>query len=106
MKRSPRNRNRRQNNGGNRSLDSNGPGGKVRGAASTIYEKYLNLARDAITAGDPVDGENYFQHAEHYYRIMAAQQASKEDNKAEANGSTEDAPQAPDKTTESEASPS
>ena len=43
-----RNRNNKSNhNNSNRSLDSNGPDGKVRGNASTIYEKYTSLARDA-----------------------------------------------------------
>ena len=65
------------NNGGgfnpNRAYDSNGPEVKIRGTASHIYEKYLQLARDANGSGDRVMAENYLQHAEHYYRIMAAQ---------------------------------
>jgi hypothetical protein len=65
------------NNGGynnpNRSFDSNGPEVKVRGSATQVYEKYLQLARDANSAGDRVMAENYLQHAEHYFRIMAAQ---------------------------------
>ena len=68
------------NNGGggfnpNRTFDSSGPEIKIRGAASHVYEKYLQLARDANSGGDRVMAENYLQHAEHYYRIMAAQQA-------------------------------
>ena len=68
------------NNGGggfnpNRVFDSNGPEVKIRGSASTVYEKYLQLARDANSSGDRVMAENYLQHAEHYYRIVAAQQA-------------------------------
>lgn len=59
----------------NRSYDSNGPEVKIRGTASNIYEKYLQLARDANSSGDRVMAENYLQHAEHYYRIMAAAQA-------------------------------
>jgi hypothetical protein len=59
----------------NRSYDSNGPEVKIRGNASTVYEKYLQLARDANSSGDRVMAENYLQHAEHYYRILAAQQA-------------------------------
>ena len=46
---------------------------KIRGSASNVYEKYLQLARDANSSGDRVMAENYLQHAEHYYRIMAAQ---------------------------------
>ena len=59
----------------NRSYDSSGPEVKIRGTATHIYEKYLQLARDANSAGDRVMAENYLQHAEHYYRIMAAAQA-------------------------------
>jgi len=59
----------------NRTFDSSGPEIKIRGSASHVYEKYLQLARDANSAGDRVQAENYLQHAEHYYRIMAAQQA-------------------------------
>lgn len=35
-----------------------------------LREKYLNQARDALSAGDRVLAENYFQHADHYYRMM------------------------------------
>jgi hypothetical protein len=55
----------------NRTFDSSGPEIKIRGSASHVYEKYLQLARDANSAGDRVMAENYLQHAEHYYRIMA-----------------------------------
>ena len=67
------------NNGGylnpNRTYDSNGPEIKVRGTAAHVYEKYLQLARDANTQGDRVMAESYLQHAEHYFRILAAIQA-------------------------------
>jgi hypothetical protein len=46
---------------------------KIRGTAAHVYEKYLQLARDAGSSGDRVTQENYLQHAEHYYRIMMAQ---------------------------------
>jgi hypothetical protein len=59
----------------NRAFDSNGPDGvKVRGAAQHIFEKYQQLARDASSAGDRVLGENYLQHAEHYFRVLRAMQ--------------------------------
>ena len=57
----------------NRSFDSAGPDVKIRGTAASVYEKYLQLARDAGSAGDRVTQENYLQHAEHYYRILMAQ---------------------------------
>jgi len=56
----------------NRTFDSSGPEIKIRGSASHVYEKYLQLARDANSSGDRIMAENYLQHAEHYYRIMAA----------------------------------
>lgn len=59
-------------NNPNRTFDSNGPEVKIRGSASHVYEKYLQLARDANASGDRVAAENYLQHAEHYYRIMAS----------------------------------
>jgi len=85
VKRSRRGGRRPQHNGGgsgggggsgynpNRSFDSNGPEVKIRGSATQVYEKYLQLARDANSGGDRVMAENYLQHAEHYFRIMAAQ---------------------------------
>lgn len=57
-----------------RSYESNGPDIKVRGTAQHIAEKYLQLARDAHTSGDPVAAEGYLQHAEHYFRLIAAAQ--------------------------------
>jgi hypothetical protein len=56
----------------NRSFESTGPDIKVRGSASHVYEKYLQLARDANSSGDRVMAESYFQHAEHYFRILNA----------------------------------
>lgn len=67
-----RGRNRRGPNPLTRSYESNGPDVKVRGTAQHITEKYTQLARDAHVSGDPVMAENYLQHAEHYYRIIAA----------------------------------
>ena len=54
--------------------ESNGPDVKIRGNASHIAEKYLQLARDAQSSGDPIAAENYYQHAEHYFRLIAAAQ--------------------------------
>jgi hypothetical protein len=69
------NNNRRRNNrrpGGNNgnNSESNGPSIKVRGSSKQIYEKYISLARDAQSSGDNVLQESYFQHAEHYARIL------------------------------------
>jgi uncharacterized protein DUF4167 len=65
-----RGRGRRPQNNHNRAFDSTGPDVKIRGTAAHVYEKYLQLARDANSAGDRVMAENYLQHAEHYYRTI------------------------------------
>jgi hypothetical protein len=57
-----------------RMYESNGPDVKIRGTASHVAEKYLQLARDAQSSGDPVSAENYYQHAEHYFRLIATAQ--------------------------------
>lgn len=53
-----------------RSYESAGPDTKIRGTPAHIAEKYMQLARDAQSSGDPVLAENYLQHAEHYNRII------------------------------------
>ncbi len=63
---------RKSGNPRNQTFDSNGPGARVRGNASQIYEKYQQLARDAASSGDRIASENYLQHAEHYFRVMNA----------------------------------
>ena len=73
--RRPRGRTNRKQHGGGPSrphtFDSNGPDGRVRGNARQVYEKYLTLARDAQSAGDRIAAEAYYQHAEHYFRILS-----------------------------------
>lgn len=69
-----RGRNRKSHNPLTRVYESNGPDVKIRGTASHVAEKYLQLARDAQSSGDPVSAENYLQHAEHYFRLIAAAQ--------------------------------
>jgi hypothetical protein len=66
---------RREANPLTRSYDSRGPDVRVRGTALHVAERYLQLARDANTASNPVAAENYLQHAEHYFRLMAGAQA-------------------------------
>ncbi len=68
------NNNRKGPNPLTRSYESSGPDVKIRGTAHHIGEKYLQLARDAQTSGDPVMAESYLQHAEHYFRLIAAAQ--------------------------------
>lgn len=84
--RRPRNRN--NNNAGRRNnqprtqvYDSNGPDVRIRGTAHQVAEKYLALAKDSTALGEHTIAENYFQHAEHYIRMInelsGAQEAKK-----------------------------
>lgn len=68
--------NRRGLQSPNQFLQSNGPNVKIRGNARQVAEQYLQLARDAHTGNDPVAAENYLQHAEHYFRLIAAAEAA------------------------------
>ena len=67
--------------------------------ASKLIEKYNNLAREALSSGDKILSENYFQHADHFTRVLNEQQSFKkaqisskfEDNKdSNLNKDTED----------------
>ena len=78
-----RGRGRKPGNPANRSYESNGPEVKIRGNATQIYDKYLQLARDASSSGDRVRAENLYQHAEHYYRIIQANQPKRDPNQDE-----------------------
>ncbi len=61
-------------NGNNRNqvFDSNGPDGRIRGNAHQVMERYIAMARDATSQGDRIAAENYYQHAEHYFRLLSA----------------------------------
>ena len=45
--------------------------------ASKLIEKYNNLAREALSSGDKILSENYFQHADHFTRILDEQESFK-----------------------------
>ena len=48
--------------------------------ASKLIDKYSNLAREALSNGDKILSENYFQHADHFTRILNDQDAQKKLN--------------------------
>ena len=48
--------------------------------ASKLIEKYNNLAREALSTGDKILSENYFQHADHFTRISNEQDIQKKNN--------------------------
>jgi hypothetical protein len=83
------NNNRRGQNPMTRVFESNGPDIKIRGTASHVAEKYVQLARDARSSGDPVAAENYYQHAEHYFRLIAAAQEQFRQNQPQLRADTE-----------------
>ena len=76
-------------------FESNGPDVRIRGNAHQVYEKYLAMARDANSSGDRISAEGYYQHAEHYFRIMndstdpqnaARQQQQQQQQRGRENG--------------------
>ncbi|HTZ72141.1 MAG TPA: DUF4167 domain-containing protein [Acetobacteraceae bacterium] len=64
----------------NHVFDSSGPDLRIRGTAQQLFEKYLQLGRDATSGGDRVMAESYFQHAEHYFRIVNAINQAQQQN--------------------------
>lgn len=53
--------------------------------APKLIEKYSNLAREALSNGDKILSENYYQHADHFLRILQEQRMSKIESKKESN---------------------
>lgn len=76
----------------NHVFDSNGPDVRVRGTAQQLFEKYLQLGRDATSSGDRVMAEGYFQHAEHYFRILNAMTQAAQQQQGAPNGQHGPAP--------------
>ncbi len=71
----------------NHVFDSSGPDMRIRGTSQQLFEKYLQLGRDATSSGDRVTAESYFQHAEHYFRILnAMNQAAQHNGQAQQQG--------------------
>ena len=77
----------------NHVFDSNGPDLRIRGTSQQLFEKYLQLGRDATSGGDRVMAESYFQHAEHYFRILNAMNQAAQQN--QQNGQQHAAPRRP-----------
>ena len=50
-----------------------GDGRQAAGNARNNYERYTTMAKDAARRGDIIEAENYYQHAEHYFRVMREQ---------------------------------
>ncbi|MBK8176216.1 MAG: DUF4167 domain-containing protein [Rhodospirillales bacterium] len=71
-------------------FESSGPDGKIRGTAQQVLDRYLALGRDAYSAGDPISAEAFYQHAEHYHRLLHAEGA--EGDRGPARPRTADQP--------------
>ena len=56
--------------------------------ASKLIEKYNNLAREALSSGDKILSENYFQHADHFTRILADQEKQRKSRYEETTPNT------------------
>ena len=68
--------------------------------APKLIEKYENLAREALSSGDKILSENYFQHADHFTRILNDQEAYKKARYASTNEINKELPE--DNVTEEE----
>ena len=53
--------------------------------ASKLIEKYSNLAREALSTGDKILSENYFQHADHFMRILNEREFQKKNSSSTEN---------------------
>ena len=91
---------RPRNNGGqnsNNHFQSNGNGGMGRNNGSMTnpfnvektVQKYQQLAKDALTSGDPVLHENYLQHAEHFSRRLSELNVKPKEQKVENTNSAD-----------------
>lgn len=67
----------------NHVFDSSGPDVRVRGTAQQLFEKYLQFGRDSNGGGDRVLAESYYQHAEHYFRVLNAMNQAAQQNQAQ-----------------------
>ena len=57
--------------------------------ASKLIEKYNNLAREALSTGDKILSENYFQHADHFTRVLSEREIQKKQFDNKSNKSSE-----------------
>ena len=54
-------------------------------SAEKLFEKYNTLAKEALSSGDKTLSENYFQHADHFMRIIENKNISQNQNKVQAD---------------------
>ena len=73
----------------NESFQRKNPGRNNHNAPKLI-EKYNNLAREALSIGDRILSENYFQHADHFTRVLSEQERYKKIKNPDENVNTKD----------------
>ena len=65
--------------------------------ASKLIEKYNNLAREALSSGDKILSENYFQHADHFTRILNEQEIIKKNRSSSISNNSKEIEETPNK---------
>mgnify|MGYP006087454263 FL=1 len=104
----------RHSNGQGRSMSNNFSNGPMRNnfrgntqSAEKLFEKYNTLAKEALSSGDKTLSENYFQHADHFVRIIEDKNKNYNQNKIQNNEkiSTDDKGLSPSNTSEAEPEP-
>ena len=58
---------------------------KTQQSAEKLAEKYNTLAKEALTSGDKILSENYFQHADHFMRIVDEKSLNQNKNKVQVS---------------------
>ena len=65
--------------------------------APKLIEKYNNLAREALSVGDKILSENYFQHADHFTRILNEQEIMKKSRNSTTSNNIKQIEETPNK---------
>ena len=65
--------------------------------APKLIEKYNNLAREALSVGDKILSENYFQHADHFTRILSEQEIMKKSKSPTTSNNVKEIEETPNK---------
>ena len=65
--------------------------------ASKLIDKYSNLAREALSSGDKILSENYFQHADHFTRILNEQEIMKKNRNSTTSNNIKEIEETPNK---------
>ena len=60
-------------------------------SAEKLFQKYSDLAKEALTTGDKTTSENYFQHADHFSRIIEDKKKYRSQNKIQVSNETTEA---------------